>query len=160
MRQYLFTSFFSRKQQDSEPFDKFYIDLKTLIGPCQFDAQESKILRTQIILGIKSDQTKERLLREDVSLEKVVQFCRTVEQTEINMKVITENQNVSSISKKMYSSNGYQQGPNKVKGGITSQSSDRGIFNSNNCSPCYRCGRSHENRACPAFNRNVQNVTK
>jgi hypothetical protein len=160
----LIHKFFSRRQQEGEPFDKFYMDLRTLIDPCQFDSQENKILRTQIILGIKSDQTKERLLREDAPLEKIVQFCRSVEQTESDMKCITENRNVSILTKRINADDNWQQVPkysfNNFKGENSNQLSDLGTFNSNNLRPCYRCGRSHDNRACPAFNKQCSKCHK
>lgn len=47
----LYYKFFTRKQQDNEPFDKYYLDLKQLVKTCGLGETEQKILRTQVILG-------------------------------------------------------------------------------------------------------------
>jgi hypothetical protein len=43
-------------------------------------------------MGIATKSIKERLLREDVSLEKVVKYCRSVEAAENNIKIMMKNQ--------------------------------------------------------------------
>nr|CAD7417448.1 unnamed protein product [Timema poppensis] len=49
---------------------------KLLIAtPCEFGDQEDKLLRVQIILGVSSQSIKQHLLREDINLHKVVEYC-------------------------------------------------------------------------------------
>lgn len=85
-------NFFNRKQEVDEPFESFYADLRKLIKSCEFEDQEEKLLKTQIVLGINSKNVQERLLREDATLEKTVFFCKSVELSEKNMKIIAKNE--------------------------------------------------------------------
>jgi hypothetical protein len=54
-------------------------NLKKLLKPCQFGDQEEKLLKALIFLGINSREQQERLLREDLSLVKIVNFCKSSE---------------------------------------------------------------------------------
>lgn len=155
--------FFSRKQQEGESFDKYYIDLKSLIQHCEFKDQEDKILRSQIIIGISSSSTNERLLRHDVSLEKVVQYCKSVEVAESNMKVIEDNRSketafrpeIENITRKPRPSlveKGWSQSPNQ--GRSTAINKQEPINN------CTRCGYVHNNRPCPARNKTCSKCKK
>lgn len=81
--------FFNRKQKVNEPFEKFFVDLKTLITHCEFGDQETKLLKAQIILGIYNKNTQQRLLMSEynASLDKIKEYCCSVEETELNVKV-------------------------------------------------------------------------
>jgi len=76
--------FFRRKQSEIETFDKYYADLRELIKSCSFKDTEDALLRTQMVLGIRDKDLQPRLLREDLPLKKVVKYCQSTEQGEIN----------------------------------------------------------------------------
>ncbi|XP_014270214.1 uncharacterized protein [Halyomorpha halys] len=80
--------FFNRRQGPDEPFDRFYADLKSLIVKCDFKDQEDKLLKVQLLCGMKSVASRERLLGEDLSLEKMVDFCKSVELMRRKMEMI------------------------------------------------------------------------
>lgn len=75
-------NFFARKQLENEPFDKFFANLKSLAKKCEFGDQEERILKAQIVLGVESECLQQRLLKEDISLERIVLHCVTEEVTE------------------------------------------------------------------------------
>jgi len=83
-------TFFTAKQNDNN-FDVYLTRLKELIKPCNSGVLEDKLLKTQIILGIQCRDTLERLLREDMTLETVVSFCRSVEVAENNCKELEKS---------------------------------------------------------------------
>uniref|UniRef100_A0A7R9ICD9 Superoxide dismutase [Cu-Zn] n=1 Tax=Timema tahoe TaxID=61484 RepID=A0A7R9ICD9_9NEOP len=83
-------NFFNRKQCLSEPFENFYAELRALATPCEFGDQEDKLLRAQIILGVNSQSIKQHLLREDTTLNKVVEYCKSVELADKNLKTIED----------------------------------------------------------------------
>nr|CAD7439256.1 unnamed protein product [Timema bartmani] len=83
-------NFFNRKQCLGEPFENFYAELRALATPCEFGDQEDKLLRAQIILGVNSQSIKQHLLREDTTLNKVVEYCKSVELAEKNLKTIED----------------------------------------------------------------------
>jgi hypothetical protein len=62
--------YFTRKQSEDEPFDKYYADLRELIKSCSFGESEEALLRTQVVLGINDKDLQARLLREDLPLQK------------------------------------------------------------------------------------------
>lgn len=80
--------FFNRKQQMGESFESFYSSLRKLVKPCDFDKQEDKLLKVQIVLGVQSKNVQQRLLREDMSLDKIVDYCKSVENAEKKSQVL------------------------------------------------------------------------
>lgn len=54
------------------PFDEFLSYLKCLIQQCYFDSQEDTLLKAQIALGVYSKTDLERLLRDDATLNKML----------------------------------------------------------------------------------------
>ncbi|KAI5731245.1 hypothetical protein M8J77_006904 [Diaphorina citri] len=92
--------FLSRHQGPNEPFERFYVALKSLILSCGFGDQEEKLLKSQIILGINSKTTQQKLLMSEnnVSLQKVVDYCLAIEQSETNLKTLSlEHEGASSM---------------------------------------------------------------
>jgi len=83
--------FFTQKQLYSEPFDKYYVDLRELVKSCELDTCEDKLLKTQIILRVLDKELQARLLREELTLKKTVKHCQIVEQSEVNRKLIQED---------------------------------------------------------------------
>jgi len=168
--------FFTRKQADGEAFDKYYADLRELVKPCELGNCEDKLLKTQIILGIVDKDLQAKLLREELSLEKTVEHCQIVEQSEINRKLIQEETKlVFNIGEEQ------QKGSNQFKKGSkssfhrTTQHKQTGGKEdgkvSNNChckannksnfkektvkliNDCTRCGRSHKVNECSAYGK-------
>lgn len=84
-------NFFKRNQQLNEQLDVWYTDLKKLIKNCNFGDAKDKILRTQIVLGVYDKETQSRLLRDGVSLPKMMSYCQAIERAESNRKVLTTN---------------------------------------------------------------------
>jgi hypothetical protein len=160
--------FFMRKQDSSETFDKFYADLRNLIKSCDFGKAEDKLLRTQIVLGIGDKDLQSKLLREDLSLDKVVRHCQATEQAEINRKIlIQENESkIDLIEKKRqnkfnsisWSTGKQQQQREKVieqdcKEHLKKTPKENGNVKTYKFN-CYKCGKVHSINECPAYNRN------
>jgi hypothetical protein len=72
--------FNSRNQDPLETFDNFVTDLRKLIKSCEYEAQQDKVLRDRIVLGICDKGLQERLLRfPDLCLDKTIEYCRAAE---------------------------------------------------------------------------------
>ena len=146
--------FFNRKQNNCEPFDKFYTDLKYLVTSCDFKDQEDKLLKTQIILGINNKGTQERLLREDTSLEKSVAFCRSVESAETNLALLNEQDTIRNVNLHDVSRSDIEQKT------VCVDRADTRLYNKlpNNKNKefrpsnkvCNQCGTLHDFKKCPA----------
>jgi hypothetical protein len=86
--------FFSYKQSSDEPFERFFANIKKLVRPCEFGNQESKLLKAQIILGLYSKVSKEYLLRKNFDLQETINYCKTVEQANLNLNSIDKLKSV------------------------------------------------------------------
>lgn len=99
-------TFFMRKQDSSETFDKLYADLKNLIKNCDFGKTENKLLRTQIVLGIIDKDLQGKLLREDLDFNEVVRHYQPTKQAEIYRKfLVQENKTKIDQGKKQQREN-------------------------------------------------------
>ncbi|XP_050522613.1 uncharacterized protein LOC126895133 [Daktulosphaira vitifoliae] len=92
--------FFTAKQNDDQ-FDIYLTRLKKMIKPCNFGVLENKLLKTQIVLGIQSRDTLERLLREDMPLDKVITFCQSVEVAEKNCMELEKTAEVNQVARQI-----------------------------------------------------------
>ncbi|VVC24064.1 Hypothetical protein CINCED_3A016520 [Cinara cedri] len=82
--------FFTRKQLCYEKFNKYYAELRVLVKTCNFGKIEDRLLRTQIVLGIANKVLQTRILREELTLDKAIQLCQTVDQAEVNSKLLED----------------------------------------------------------------------
>lgn len=137
----------NRKQGTDETFEQFYAELKSLIKPCRFDEQEDKLLKALIVFGVKNSDLQERLLREDVTLDKMLNFCRASEVAGRNVKLITvpsdSSTEVDAIKAKTC--------------GKVDHEEYSGPGNSNSLKrvtpkTCFRCGKLHTG-TCPAMGK-------
>lgn len=123
-------TFHRLKQQENEPFEDYLQKLKTQVKQCAFPVADSdEFVMDQIVLGIHSDTTRQKLWVEDeLTLEKAIKICRAAERAH---KQIQELQSEATTSS----------GVNAIK-------QDSKTFD------CNRCGYKHGPRACPAFGKN------
>ena len=79
--------FKSRIQGPAESVDQFVTDLRVKAASCNFGMLTDSMIRDQIVSGIRSNQVRERLLREpDLSLMKAVKYCRAYEVSSLHMQ--------------------------------------------------------------------------
>jgi hypothetical protein len=79
--------FLSRKQEQGEPIDAYVTALRTLSEGCGFADKERRI-RDQVVLGIRDDRVRERLLRDtNPTLDRVME-TRATEMAEHQLKTI------------------------------------------------------------------------
>ena len=73
--------FGKRQQQEGESMDKFLADLRILMKTCQYCPRcEPSILRDRIILGIRSNDIREYLLKvRHLALDKCIDICKASE---------------------------------------------------------------------------------
>ncbi|KAI5754648.1 hypothetical protein M8J77_010294 [Diaphorina citri] len=122
--------FFSCKQKESEPFIEYLTRLKSQLKNCDFGDMEEKLLKTQIILGLFDPEMQSRLLREDTTLKKIINYCQACEEAEHHKRELqNETDKVFSVS------------------------TDRVQRNIGKQFICNRCNRNHTYRNCPAFGR-------
>lgn len=124
------------------------------------------MLRTQIVLGINDKDLQSKLLREDLPLSKIVNYCQAVEQAEMHRSVVKkENPSLDQIRRDQQIKS---KGPNQAKKNNSrykrqeyisknqvnfnddiGKGSDRNVKMFN----CNKCAKSHGINECPEMLR-------
>ena len=93
--------FQTRRQSPTETVDQFVTDLRVKASSCNFGPLTDSMLRDQVVSGIRSNQVRERLLREpDLTLAKAVKFCRCTEASTLHMQNLSlEETHAVSVQK-------------------------------------------------------------
>ena len=69
--------FNKRDQQQGESFDSYLTALRSLIKTCNFGILQDNLLRDRVVLGIRENSTRKKLLAESkLTLEKCISICR------------------------------------------------------------------------------------
>ncbi|XP_071044602.1 uncharacterized protein [Parasteatoda tepidariorum] len=128
--------FFSCVQQEGQQVDSYLTELKTLASACGFGSQENDFIRDRLGLGIREKALLERLLREtDFTLQKAADFLRSTETSKVQLETVTAASQVHEIKR------------NHPKIAVVQKSQKSDTFK------CYRCGKHHAKKSCPAFGR-------
>ena len=136
--------FNSRKQLQGEAIEQFVTDIKQKAQTCQFDNLRDSMIRDRIVLGVRSQRVRERLLREDdLDLGKAVKICQAAEVTERQIETLSQKCSDSEAS--------VHRGRHKPKHKpVQTHSKHKPKTNFTRCS-C--CDTANAPRACPAFNK-------
>ena len=148
------------KQEAGENMDTYYTRLRSLASTCKFPDKDRAIL-SQIVQGCSSSRLRRRALREDMTLERIVEEARALELSEsraIEMegKIVnqvrrghsntTNNQHSGSRGSSSQASKG--RAHRKPKG---HKPGKQGINNSYTQSEqCRNCGGKRSHPKCPA----------
>lgn len=118
------------KQQANENFEDFLQKLQTQVKRCSYGASADEFVMDQIVVGVYSDTTRQKLWTEDdLTLEKTKKICRAAERAAKEMNELQAS--------------GLEQNVNAMK---SSENFD-----------CKRCGSTHGSRQCPAFGKECKN---
>lgn len=85
--------FYRRKQRQDESIADYVIELKLLANSCNFGDHRCRALRDGIVLGISSDEIRQRMLnfQGELKFEKAVEIALNFEMTQNDMKSIKSN---------------------------------------------------------------------
>ena len=121
-------------------------DLKHHVSSCNFGDHEGQLLRTQIVLGIHNKSLQARILREDLSLEKVIQHCQAVEASERNSELLhEENHFVDELKGQLPTSVSTEKSVNK--------NFNAGKYVQLRTFLCKNCNYEHSLNECRAFGK-------
>ncbi|XP_067047046.1 uncharacterized protein [Acropora muricata] len=83
--------FNNRKQEAGESISAYVTELRVIAKNCAHDEiTPDEILRDRLVLGVRDDKVRERLLRvNDLTLSKAIDICKSSEQTNQQLKMIT-----------------------------------------------------------------------
>lgn len=156
---------FNRRQQEpGESFDTFVGDLRRLARTREYGVVEESAIRDRIVLGIRDDATRKKLLQSRKLDLKAIDICRSSEATTRQLRAITTPDEVhsmtrSSASRSMStsrrgsrSSRASTPGPEYRSSGSRPSNDDRKLPSSPD-RRCRYCDRTHEKSrtACPAY---------
>jgi len=82
--------FHQRIQQSGETIEAFVADLRKLAKSCAFEHLEDSLIRDRIIIGIRDDPTRRRLLQQkNVTLTDAVDACKASEATSKRLRTMS-----------------------------------------------------------------------
>jgi hypothetical protein len=81
--------FNTRSQGSVETIDAFVTELRLQANKCEFGALRDELIRDRLVVGIRSDSVRSRLLTEaELTLHKAIDICRAAEVTDSRMACI------------------------------------------------------------------------
>ena len=151
--------FWSRRQNEGEPFDRWLKEMRVIAKDCEF-AEEDNMIRDKIVYGVSDKKVQERMLRKsDLTLKDATDMCRAAEASQTQLVEIRKQEHlaVSELSHKV----------DKVEEGAVECSACRRPGHTVQDCPtrktvrsqvqCYTCkGFGHMSRVCPSEERPVE----
>ena len=159
--------FHRRQQEPGESFDTFVGDLRRLVRTCEYGTVEESAIRDRIVLGIRDDATRKKLLQSrKLDLTKAIDICRSSEATTRQLKAISTPDEVQSMTRSSASrstssnrrggrsSRASTPGPQQRSGESRPPNDYRKQPPSSDHVRCRYCDRTHEKSktSCPAYN--------
>ena len=144
-----------RVQETGERFDIFLGDVRRLARSCDFAGVEESLIRDRIVVGIRDDSTRHKLLQiRDLTLPKAVDICKASEAAGKQMKAMSGADQIQSLNTSKRTS-ARSRGNEKLRGRESSDESEERGRGKSPVRRCKYCDRKHEARkeACPAYNK-------
>jgi transposase InsO family protein len=159
-----------RVQENGERFDNFLGELRRMARTCEFGAVADSMLRDRIVVGIRDDGTRHKLLQvRDLDLKKAIDICRASETAQRQLKVMTSSSAddaVHAAARDRPSRQHQQQRGDNNRQRDKSVGGNRGGNRSNDGGgadrKCRFCGRQHGGgkASCPAFGKTCKSCGK
>ena len=85
--------FNKRDQELNESVDAYVTALRTLAKTCNFGALEDSLIRDRIVIGVKDNQARKKLLQvSKLTLKDCIDICRSYETTSLQLKEINQEE--------------------------------------------------------------------
>jgi len=150
--------FHKRVQENGERFDTFLGEVRRLARSCEFAAVEESMIRDRIVVGIRDETTRHKLLQvRDLSLAKAVDICKASEAAGRQLKAMAETDQVQALHASKQSG-AHRRGRDREK----SKNRRTSRADSLPRDKCKYCNRKHEPRrdACPAYGQTCRRCKK
>jgi len=150
-----------RVQENVERFDVFLGEVRRLARSCQFEGVEDSMIRDRIVVGVRDDATRRKLLQvRDLTLKNAIDICKASEEAGRQLKAMAAPEDVQPLysspsSKQPSPRRGGRAAGNRARrrGGQSAIRRDQPpIRRDNSVAPCRYCGRQHDasKDACPS----------
>ena len=100
--------FSKREQASNETVDTYFTALHTLAKTCNFGNLEDNLIRDRIVIGVKDNSTRKRLLQvSKLTLQQSIDICRSLEKTTKQLESMkTEGEEVRAVDRQRYKEQG------------------------------------------------------
>jgi hypothetical protein len=152
--------FNTRIQQEGEAFDCFLKDLYLKAQTCNYGLLKDSLIRDRIVVGIRSMQVKEELLKagqskDGLSLEQACIICKAHESTAQHMKAL-DSEKAAVLHVKQSRSKRTSQARSKP----TSTGKKDADRKSRKNKTCGRCDTVHDYKNCPAWGHTCKKCSR
>ena len=152
---------FNKRNQDaSESFDSFVSELRRLAKSCDYGQLEECILMDRIVIGIRDDATRRKLLQtRRLNLALAIDICRAAETASRHLKEMTSaDHSVQKLDQRRRSPSDtrrQRQRSDEGRGDNRGSRPESRDWKSDTSRTCKFCGRSHEFKKglCPAVGK-------
>ena len=127
--------FNSRNQEEGETVEKYVAELRRLAKSCNFETLEENLIRDRIVMGVKCDITRRKLLQEaKLTLSRATDIARAMEISKGQMSRIKKEGETDELVHKLRSNN------------YTPKKSAKN---------CHFCNKNHpfKKELCPAYGK-------
>jgi hypothetical protein len=154
-----------RIQETGERFDTYLGELRRMAKSCSFGEVEESMLRDRIVVGIRDDTTRHKLLQiRDLTLAKAVDICKASEDASRQLRAMTSSSATGEVQP-ITSSRGRSRYRPKPAGKSVNErrqpSEGRRPAETSN-RKCQYCDRLHSKgkQFCPAYNKTCRLCNK
>lgn len=150
--------FYKRKQRQDEGISDYVIDLKLMANSCNFGDHRGRALRDAFVLGVSSDDIRQRLLNftGELKFDKAVEIALNCEMTQNDLKSIKSNNfstNAVHVSRKDNYSN-FNSGSSKNNNNFhrSKSNSNKNRNQSKNKNSNFSSNRNNDSAQIKCFN--------
>ncbi|UYV66468.1 K02A2.6-like [Cordylochernes scorpioides] len=130
--------FNTSNQEENEGIDSYTNRLRGLASSCEYDILTEELIRDRIVLGIKDNRVRKKLLMEPkLNLSSAIDICRTAEVTEQQITKLTGQESEDVKWNRKYE--------RKKEATKATNETFEDIIN------CRYCGSKHRKASCPAY---------
>ena len=159
--------FYKRKQDNGEAFESFLAELRKLVKTCDFGAVEDSTVRDRIVMGIRDDTTRRKLLQtRKLDLKSAIDICRASESAMNQLRAMTKaDDDVHAVTRDAPRRDGRdgrdgrdRRDRRDVRGRSSSRKPNNRSGRQRSSTPhhrCQYCGRQHDTgkSSCPAYGK-------
>lgn len=159
--------FNQRTQNVGERFDVYLGEIRRMAKSCNFAAVENSMLRDRIVVGIKDDATRRKLLQvRELTLDQAIDLCKASEAAGRQLKematpeAVQPLQHTKPTSQRRGRGRGARPAGEQRRRGTSATRRDRDY--SVDQRSCRYCGRHHDanKQACPAYGQTCTKCRK
>ena len=130
--------FNKRDEELNESIDSYVAVLRNVVKTCNYGTLEENLIRDIIVMGIRENSTRKRLLQETkLTLNRCIDICRANETTAIQLRAIGNEEDINAMKKNPV--HGFTGSKKRISKEID----------------CKYCGRKHikKKEDCPAWGK-------